>query len=74
MLGIVVDILGAYYVVAARSEATPFFRASVWLRSAFLAAMVALVALGLAPVALVGFGIVDVLGATWTALSLRAGH
>jgi hypothetical protein len=61
-----------YYVVAARSEATAYFRASVWLRAAFLVATLALVALGLAPAPIIGFGIVDLLGAVWTALSLRA--
>jgi hypothetical protein len=34
--------------------------------------MLALIALGLAPLPLVGFGIVDALGALWTRLSLRA--
>jgi hypothetical protein len=72
VLGIVVTILGVYYVVAARSEATAYFRASVWLRAAFLVATLALVALGLAPAPIIGFGIVDLLGAVWTALSLRA--
>jgi hypothetical protein len=72
VLGLVVAILGIYYIAAARSGATLYFRVSVWVRLAFLAATVALVALGLAPLPIVGFGIVDALGALWTGLSLRA--
>jgi len=72
VLGLVVTVLGIYYVAAARSGATLYFLVSVWVRSAFLVAMIAFVALGLAPLPLVGFGIVDALGALWTGLSLRA--
>ena len=72
VLGIVVTILGVYYIAAARSGATLLFQVSVWARVGFLAAMIGLIALGQAPLPLVGFGIIDGLGALWTGLSLRA--
>ena len=71
VLGVVVAILGVYYIVAARSGVVAYFRASVWGRASFLLATVALAVLGLGPVALVGFGVIDGAGALWTALALR---
>jgi hypothetical protein len=71
VLGIVVTILGIYYIAAARSGATLYFKVSVWVRTAFLGATIVLVALGLAPLPIVGFGIADALGALWTGLALR---
>ena len=72
MLGIVVVFLGIYYITAALAGATLYFQVSVWLRSTFLGAVIAMVALDVAPLPILGFGIVDALGALWTALSLRA--
>jgi hypothetical protein len=72
VLGLLVAIVGIYYNVAARSVATPFFVASVWVRAAVLPVMIALIVLGRGPLALIGFGIADALGALWTGLALRA--
>lgn len=72
VLGVVVFVLGAYYVVAARRELMPFIRATVWGRMVVLLAFAGLVVLKLAPWQLVLFGLVDAAGAAWTALVLRA--
>ena len=72
ILGFVVVILGYYYLVAARFELTPFFRASVYGRPAVVVCFAALVLLGMAQPILILFGVVDLLGAIWTGLALRS--
>lgn len=72
ILGVVVGVLGTYYVAAAQHDLTPFFRATVWGRGIVLAALCVFALLKLAPVILIGFGIVDGLGAIWTWLALRS--
>ncbi len=72
VLGIVVGVLGAYYVAAARQELTGFFRATVWGRLTVLLGLILLVTLGLAPPILIGFGLVDTAGALWTRAALRS--
>ncbi len=72
VLGMIVAILGGYYVVAARAELTAFFRASVAFRLFALAGFGGLAALGWAPATLIGFGVIDALAALWTRSALRA--
>jgi hypothetical protein len=71
VLGVVTLILGYYYTVAARDELTSFFRASVIARPLLIVFFCTFVALGIAEPVLVLFGVVDLLGAIWTALALR---
>lgn len=72
VLGVVVGVLGAYYVVAARAELGPFLRATVWGRALVLVGFGGLVVIGWAPVTLVVFGVMDALGAFWTWTLLRS--
>jgi len=72
ILGFVVIILGYYYLVAARYEVTPFYKASVYGRPAVIVCFTALVLLGLAQPVLIIFGLVDLLGAIWTGLALHS--
>jgi hypothetical protein len=72
VLGLVVGVLGYYYIVAARSELTSFFEASVRARPAVILCFSALVLLGLAKPVLILFGAIDLLGAIWTGLALRS--
>ncbi|MBL0171096.1 MAG: hypothetical protein IPP90_10245 [Gemmatimonadaceae bacterium] len=71
VLGMIVGILGGYYVLSARAGLTPFFHATVWLRVLALVGFAGLAAASLAPAALIGFGVVDCLGALWTWSALR---
>jgi hypothetical protein len=64
-------ILAYYYIQAARNEMTGFFRFTVHGRAAVIVFFVAFVAFGLAQPMLIGFGVVDLLAAIWTALALR---
>ena len=64
--------LSFYDIQAARAEWTDFFRWSVYTRGSVILFFVAFVLLGLAPPVLLLFGLVDLLGATWTGLALRS--
>jgi hypothetical protein len=72
VLGVVVGVLGGYYVQAARYELTPFFRATIWGRAVVFLLFGAFVMLGLARPTLVLFGAIDLLGALWTAAALSS--
>ncbi len=71
VLGIVVTVLGLYYVQAGRNNIVAFFEWTVWGRGLVLLGLVGLVVFGLAGPMLIVFGVIDALGATWTALALR---
>ena len=71
VVGMVVLLLGVYYVVLARGESTLFIRLTVYLRSSVIVFFTAFVLLGLASPPLIMFGAVDLLGAIWTGLALR---
>lgn len=73
VLGAVVFVLGGYYMACARAEATAFFRATVRGRTLILVLFAALVAIGFAPWQLILFGVIDAVGAAWTARALRSG-
>ncbi len=72
VLGVVVMVLGAYYIQAARHELVPFFRATVWGRAAGMVLFTLLALLGLGPPSLILFGVIDGAGGLWTALSLAS--
>ena len=71
VVGMLVLILGGYYLQAARNELVPFFKASVIGRFSVLVFLTVFVLRGFAPVSLIGFGVIDAAAAVWTALSLR---
>ena len=71
MLGLVLFILGLYYVAAARSQITPFFRWSVWGRGLAVAGVIGLVIIQLVPPAFLGIAAIDAACAVWTAMALR---
>lgn len=71
VVGLLAIALGLYYRVAARAELLAFMRLSVWVRGAVALVFVGFIVGGLAPVALLGFGLIDAAGAAWTALALR---
>ena len=70
--GMLVLLLGVYYVLAARAELRPFFAWSVYVRASVIFFFIAFVLLGYAPSQLILFGVVDLLGALWTFFALRA--
>jgi hypothetical protein len=72
VLGVIVGILGFYYIQAARNALTPFFRATIYGRTIVLISFVMFAILGLVEPILIFFGVIDFLGGIWTALALRA--
>ncbi len=64
-------ILAYYYIQTARNEDKAFFRLTVHGRASVIVFFIAFVLLGIAPAALIMFGVVDLLAAVWTALALR---
>lgn len=71
VVGMLVLLLAFYYWNAARTELTSFFRWTVVARSAVPLFFLAFVAAGLAAPVLILFGVVDLVGALWTAFALR---
>ena len=70
--GVVVLNEGVCYWFAAQSDARPFFRASCVVRTLVPIAFGAFVLAGWAAPMLIGFGLVDLAGAAWTFLTMRA--
>ena len=73
LFGMILIYLGIYYFVAGKHPAfRPLYRVTVFTRSLALLIMIAFVLLGMAKPIVIGFTVVDALGALWTALALRA--
>ena len=72
VLGLVVVVLAYYYLQAARHRLRPMVEASVHGRMAASVVFLALVLLGLGPVQLLLFGLVDLVCALWTRQGLKA--
>ena len=71
VVGMLLLLVAYYYIQTARNEMTGFFRYTVHTRASVIVFFIAFVALGLAQPMLIMFGVVDLLGAIWTALALR---
>ena len=70
VMGVIVIILGFYYIVAAQNELTPFFWATVVGRFAVLVSFILLVITKKAQPMLIMFGVIDAAGGLWTLLTL----
>lgn len=71
VVGMLVMLIGFYYVQMSRTESTEFFRLSVYTRTAVIVFFTVFVLLGLVGAPLIAFGLVDLAGALWTWSSLR---
>ncbi|MFO0553698.1 MAG: hypothetical protein U0271_35270 [Polyangiaceae bacterium] len=72
IVGLLTVILSMYFLYCARPGERRFFQATVIARCMFFTGVTALVLAGVAPKLLVLFGLVDLAGAAWTQLALRA--
>lgn len=72
VVGIPLVLLGAYYFLAGRNDLTPFIRWSVPARASVILFYLILASTGAVKPTILIFGLVDLLGAAWTQLSLRA--
>ncbi len=71
VVGCLALVISYYYIQAGRQELTSFFRFTLHTRSVIFFAFAGLVVFGLAEPMLIIFGVVDLLGALWTAWALR---
>jgi hypothetical protein len=72
VVGVLACMIGIYAWVGGRHDHRPFLVASVGTRVLVFAAFTTFVLLGLAPPVLALFGVVDLAGALWTHLALKA--
>ena len=69
--GMFVICFAYYYIQTARHGLTDFIRWTVWGRAAVIIYFVAFVLLAGAPKALLLFGVIDLVSATWTFMALQ---
>ena len=74
VVGVLAFNVSVYYWYAAKSEAKPFFQATVYARAAVPFVFIVFVVLGLVSPVLILFGVVDLAGGLWTLAALRAEH
>lgn len=72
MVGLLAMCLGAGDLIAVKSGFVAWYGFTVWRRALAGLAMLSFIALGLAPLALALFAVVDLAAAGWTAWALRA--
>jgi hypothetical protein len=72
VVGMLAIILGFYYSHAARAELRPFLVWTVIARTSVLLFFIAFVIAGLAPPALILFGVIDFAAAMWTLFAIRS--
>ena len=70
VMGVIIVVLGFYYIIAAQNELAPFFWASIAGRFAILISFSLLVIFKKAKPMLILFGIIDTIGAIWTLITL----
>jgi hypothetical protein len=72
VVGVLVLCIATYYTLAARAGITAFLRWTVGVRVGVTVLFTAFVALRLVAAPLLVFAVIDLAGAVWTALALRA--
>jgi len=72
VVGIPLVLLGGYYFLAGRNDLVPFIRWSVPARASVILFYLILALTGTVKPTILLFGVVDLVGAGWTALSIRA--
>lgn len=72
VVGLLALILSFYFLYSVRQNDLHFYRAAVAARVMFFIGLVVFVVLGWGSPTLIGFGLIDLAGAVWTWLALRA--
>lgn len=71
-VGMLAFILGFYYVIIARNSLEPLYRWTVIMRLFAVLFMVAFFATGKLGAGILGFAVIDLAGAGWTWMAMRA--
>ena len=72
VLGVVVMAIGMLDLACARTNQVGFFRATVYTRTFAFISFLVFAVFGIAPMTLILFGVVDLVGALWTFVALRS--
>ena len=72
VVGLLATILGGYFLYSVRVDDRSFFRATIFARLTFFTGVMLFVLFGLGSPMLILFGLIDLAGAAWTWLTLRA--
>ena len=72
VVGLLAAILGFYFLYSVRQADHRFFRATIYARLMFFTGLVLFALLGWGSPLLVAFGLIDLAGAAWTWVALRA--
>jgi hypothetical protein len=72
--GVLMLVIGYYYLQVARADLRPFYMWTVYARLVTFAIFVLFIVLGWAPATLGLFAAIDLLGAIWTYLTFRSGQ
>lgn len=72
VMGFLAIIIGGYEIIGGRNNLKPLIIGSIYLRLFFFAGIIVLFATGQMPKEILPLGIIDLLGALWTVLSLKA--
>ena len=71
VMGLLLAYFGIYYILAARVELRPLFQWSVYVRGSVIFIFALFVLTGIGQPTLLLFGTFDLIGAIWTAITLR---
>lgn len=71
VIGMLLFLLSFYYILGARNELRVFFRWTVYTRGSVPIFFIIFVLLGYVKPILILLGVIDLVGAIWTALTLR---
>jgi hypothetical protein len=72
VVGLLAAILGFYFLYSVRHADYHFFRATLYARLTFFTGLVLMALLGWGSPLLIAFGLIDLAGAAWTWMALRA--
>jgi len=72
LVGLLTAILGMYFIHSVRYDDRPFYRATLYARLIFFTGVTLFVIFKLGSPLLIVFGLVDLAGAAWTWMALRA--
>lgn len=70
-IGLLVIIIGSYDILSGRNNVKPLIKASIYLRILFFIGILVLFLSEQMPKEILPLGIIDLLGAIWTAFSLK---
>lgn len=72
VVGLLTLVIGTYDILCGKGDIKPLIKASIYVRLGFALGTILLVASGEMPITLILLGLIDALGALWTAMALKS--